>query len=118
MATDVVLRRFQNEAQTTSRLDHANIVKATDFGLIDNNQPFLVMEYVEGTNSGPGLKGERKTFRRNDSADFSFRSVLPPVYAHQQGVVHRDIKTGQYYAGQIRGQIDRIRSENSGLRHF
>src|SRR5262249_20021006 len=43
----VLLKRFEQEFRAASRLDHANIVRALDYG--DNgNMPYLVMEFVEG----------------------------------------------------------------------
>jgi len=92
-ATDVVLRRFHNEAQTTSRLDHPNLVQSIDFGLIDNNQPFLVMDYVEGQTLSHFLRERGKL-----SVEMALQIFIPICfaigYAHQEGVVHRDIKPG------------------------
>src|ERR1700722_12654401 len=47
-ATDAIVRRFQIEARAAGTLEHANLVRAFDFGLIDEKQPFLVMELLEG----------------------------------------------------------------------
>src|SRR5271170_8095454 len=47
-ASDLVVRRFQKEAQAASRLEHPNLVRAVDFGLIEGSQPFFVMEFVNG----------------------------------------------------------------------
>jgi len=92
-ATDVVLRRFQNEAQTTSRLDHPNIVRSIDFGLIDNSQPFLVMDFVEGQTLSRVLK-EKGKLSKEMVLEIFIPICLAIGYAHQEGVVHRDIKPG------------------------
>ena len=47
-STGMVVRRFQKEAQAASKLDHPNLVQAVDFGLIGEDQPFLVMDFVQG----------------------------------------------------------------------
>ncbi len=46
--SETAMLRFRKEAQTASKLDHPNLVRAYDFGSIGNLQPFLVMDYVEG----------------------------------------------------------------------
>ncbi len=42
------LRRFQHEAEAASRLNHPNIASVYDYGLLNNGQPYLVMDYLEG----------------------------------------------------------------------
>src|SRR5689334_22934051 len=43
-----ILARFTQEAQTTSRLEHENIVRVTDFGRAAVGRMYLVMELLEG----------------------------------------------------------------------
>ena len=47
----VLVKRFEQEFNAASRLDHPNIVRALDFGQADG-VPFLVMEFVEGESLG------------------------------------------------------------------
>jgi eukaryotic-like serine/threonine-protein kinase len=44
------VQRFKQEALAMSHLDHPNITAVLDFGQADKGQPYLVMEYVQGTN--------------------------------------------------------------------
>src|SRR5215831_20118732 len=44
---DIALR-FTQEAQTTSKLEHENIVRVTDFGRASDGRMYLVMEMLEG----------------------------------------------------------------------
>jgi len=84
-------RRFQTEAKATSKLDHPNIVRVSDFGLIDNSTPYFVMELVEGISLEEHL-------RRNGplSYDEIFAVFIPLCLglhdAHEMGIVHRDVK--------------------------
>src|SRR5271163_1907239 len=46
--SDTALRRFQQEGRAAFGLDHPNLISVSDFGLLDDGSPFLVMELVEG----------------------------------------------------------------------
>jgi serine/threonine protein kinase len=54
--SEVTMLRLRKEAQTASRLEHENLVKAVDFGMIDLVQPYLVMDLVEGPTLAEYLK--------------------------------------------------------------
>src|SRR5262245_49772159 len=47
----IMLKRFEQEFRAASILDHPNIVRALDFGTV-NNTPYLVMEFVDGESLG------------------------------------------------------------------
>src|SRR5579872_2718192 len=53
----VLLKRFEQEFRAASRLDHANIVRALDYG-DTGSMPYLVMEFVEGESLGQKLERE------------------------------------------------------------
>jgi len=92
-ATDLKIRRFQKEAQLASRLDHENLVRALDFGLIDGMQPFLIMDLVEGLTLAKYLEMNGRV-----PVDLALRTFIPicfaMAHAHREGVIHRDIKPG------------------------
>lgn len=45
---DVKAARLQTEARAIAKLEHPNIIKILDFGLLEDGQLFLTMEYIEG----------------------------------------------------------------------
>ncbi|MGD9684494.1 MAG: protein kinase, partial [Candidatus Obscuribacterales bacterium] len=47
-ADDSYLTRFQREAKAISALDHPSIVRVLDFGLTEDNSPFMVLDLVPG----------------------------------------------------------------------
>jgi tRNA A-37 threonylcarbamoyl transferase component Bud32 len=84
-------RRFRQEAEITSGLRHPGIVQVVDFNVGPDRAPFLVMEYLEGS--------ELATIIQNE-APLAVERVLPLVEqlasalaaAHRRGIVHRDLK--------------------------
>jgi len=84
-------RRFQNEAKAAHLVDHPNLLKVFEFGLLESGQPFFLMELVEGVT----LSDEIKSLGHLpiDRAVSIFIHVAFAVsYAHKRGIVHRDLK--------------------------
>jgi len=91
VASEVSQRRFQKEAQAAGKLDHLNLVRAVDFGNVDDGRLFLVMDFVAGQTLAQHLKEVGRL-----SVDEALRIFIPVCFgmefAHEQGVIHRDIK--------------------------
>ncbi len=82
--------RFFREAQAAGLLHHANIVTIHDVG-VENDVPFMAMEFVEGTSLAKRLKEEGRLGA--EEAVHVIRQVAEGLaYAHERGIVHRDIK--------------------------
>lgn len=85
----VVQKRFEQEFRVASKLDHPNIVKVLEYSSGDN--PFIVMEYIDGESLGAKLERVGKL-----SEEESLAIVVQVAHglhrAHRQGLVHRDIK--------------------------
>lgn len=83
--------RFLRESRACARLRHPHIVSILDYGVEDEGQPYLVMEYL----NGPSLAEELRVRGRFDLA--SVQRLLAPIgaalhLAHTCGIVHRDLK--------------------------
>jgi serine/threonine protein kinase len=92
MDTSEILRRFRMERQVLASLDHPNIARLIDGGSTPEGMPYLAMEYVEGTPIDQFCESRASAI--TDRLKL-FRDVCAAVqYAHQNLVVHRDIKTG------------------------
>ncbi len=84
------LARFRQEAQAAGRCAHPNIVAIYDFAVHEGN-PFLAMEYVEGSNLGQHLTRHGAVLAPEAIALIG--QVLDALAcAHGLGIVHRDVK--------------------------
>jgi serine/threonine protein kinase len=84
----VVLKRFEQEFRVASKLDHPNVVKVLEYSAGDN--PFLVMEYIDGESLGAKL--ERSRLPEEGALAIVIQVAHGLHRAHRQGMVHRDIK--------------------------
>jgi serine/threonine protein kinase len=86
----VLRRRLEQEYNAARNLDHPNIVRAVDFG-IDDNTPYLVMEFVDGESLGQRI--ERQGPLEEVEAIRIIAQVAQGLHkAHKQGMIHRDVK--------------------------
>jgi serine/threonine protein kinase len=85
-----LLVRFKQEAQAAARCMHGNIVAVFDYGVHDGS-PYIVMEYIEGTDLKMLMREVRMLGYRR-AANIAIEVLSALQYAHDRGVVHRDIK--------------------------
>nr|WSY58060.1 serine/threonine protein kinase [Streptomyces sp. NBC_00886] len=84
--------RFRLEAQTAGRLHHPHVVGVLDFGE-QEGRLFLVMELVEGDSLSRVL-AQAGSLPAEEVARIAAQSAAGLAAAHEQGIVHRDIKPG------------------------
>jgi serine/threonine protein kinase len=92
LAADEASRaRFEREAQAVASISHPNVVAVYSVGELENNVPYLVMQYVEGRTMAERLQADGPLEARTAKRVIGeVASAL--VAAHRKGIVHRDIK--------------------------
>ncbi len=84
------VRRFRREAQAVASLSHGNIVAVYDVGLEENMQ-YIVMEFVEGLSLKEYIQ-QKGSLGIEEAAAIMVQILDGISYAHEHGIIHRDIK--------------------------
>lgn len=90
VGNEKAVERFRREVQAAAKLHHANIVTAFDADQAGDTH-FLVMEFVEGTDLARYVEQEGP-LPVPRACDFIRQAAQALQHAHEQGMVHRDIK--------------------------
>jgi hypothetical protein len=85
------LARFIREARILAGFDHQHIVGIYSTGILDDRQPYLVMEYLEGRTLFDVLQSDSPADCTRTLA-ITIQVCQALQYAHKQGVIHRDLK--------------------------
>ena len=96
------VERFRREAQSAAALTHPNIVAVYDWGKV-NTTYFIAMEFVEGKTLATLLK-ERGPLSPTHACDVISEVAAALSFAHENGVIHRDVKPGNILIG-LGGQV-------------
>lgn len=83
--------RFRKEAQAVAALSHPNIVSVYDVGCSENNEHYLIMEYIEGHTLKEIIQ-KKAPLSLDRSLDYIHQILAGLNHAHSYGVIHRDIK--------------------------
>ena len=92
LSTNQFQERFNAEALAISKLEHQNIVSIYDYGQI-KRQKYIAMQYIEGTTLAKVIKNGRK-LKYSRIIHLAKQICRGIKYAHEKGVVHRDVKPG------------------------
>lgn len=91
MADQDSLRRFLNEAKTTSLVHHVGLVRVFDYGQLPDNSAYMMMEFLEGESLRARLAQVEK-LGAADALRITRQIAAALAAAHDKNVVHRDLK--------------------------
>jgi len=107
-------RRFANEVEALERLADPTIVRYVAHGMLEEDQPFLAMEWVEGESLAERLA--RGPLAVTEVVALGMRIASALRAAHALGVIHRDIKPSNVLLPS--GDIERAKVADFGLARF
>jgi eukaryotic-like serine/threonine-protein kinase len=102
------VKRFQQEARAAGLLKHPNVITTYDFGVTNNGQPYMVMDYLIGlvcdckSTKKPNCPHRARSLAENikETKGISVERAMHILaqacdaldHAHKSGVIHRDVK--------------------------
>lgn len=106
--------RFRREAEVMSQLAHPHLIHVADFGTTDRNEPYLVMEFLDGRDLEQRLRREGRLSL--PTAVHIAKQVASALSAsHAQGIVHRDLKPANIFLLDIEGEPDFVKVVDFGI---
>ncbi len=109
-----LVKRFYREAQAAAAIGHEGIIDVMDVGVAPSNEPYLVMEYLEGESLGQLLS--RSTPLSVPAACAVMVPALQALHAaHSKGIVHRDLKPENIFLCYANGKPPRIKLIDFGI---
>ncbi|MCA9802711.1 MAG: protein kinase [Cyanobacteria bacterium HKST-UBA02] len=109
-----LLRRFRQEATSSSVLQHPNIVSVLDFGFSSQGEPFMIMDYLDCYSLATILEG--KSYLEPGEAIPIFLQICDGLeVAHQHGIIHRDLKPGNILVSGFGTESINVRLADFGI---
>ncbi len=108
--------RFFQEATAAARLQHPNVVVIHDFGIHQDQLPYIVMELLDGHDLGDELD------LRGPMSAQRIAALMAPcleglAQAHRQGVVHKDLKPSNLFVHKPGQRGERLKLVDFGVAH-
>jgi serine/threonine-protein kinase len=87
--------RFAREARAAVKIKSEHVARVTDVGKLENGSPYMVMEYLEGSDLSAWL--ERGALLVEQAVEFVLQACEAIAEAHALGIVHRDLKPANLF---------------------
>jgi serine/threonine-protein kinase len=110
-----IVARFAREAKAALAIKSEHVARIMDVGTMqDTGAPFIVMEYLEGSDVNSALKA-RGTFSVPDVAEYVLHACEALAIAHSKGIVHRDIKPENLFLTSTRHSMNVVKVLDFGV---
>ena len=96
MAHPVAVSRFVREARACVRIQSEHVARVLDVGELENGSPFMVMEYLEGTDFAQALAASPRQSTES-IVEYVLQACEALAEAHSLGIVHRDLKPANLF---------------------
>jgi len=88
--------RFLREGKAAARITSEHVARVMDTGVLDGGAPYLVMEYLEGSDLGAVVQ-RRGRVSVDEAIEYVLQACEAIVEAHDLGIVHRDLKPANLF---------------------
>ena len=88
--------RFIREARAAVRIKSEHVARVTDVGTLDDGAPYMVMEYLEGSDLSAWVH-KYGPLPIEQAVDFVLQACEALAEAHSLGIVHRDLKPANLF---------------------
>ncbi|HZU84626.1 MAG TPA: serine/threonine-protein kinase, partial [Polyangiaceae bacterium] len=89
------VERFQREAKVAAKVKSEHVARVHDVGTLPGGEPFIVMEYLEGSDLRQLLRGGALAVA--DACEIALQACEALAQVHAAGIVHRDLKPSNLY---------------------
>ncbi|HEY2514537.1 MAG TPA: serine/threonine-protein kinase [Polyangiaceae bacterium] len=93
--------RFLREARAAVKLKSEHVARVSDVGTLEDGAPYIVMEYLEGTDLA-GVLTTRGALPAEEAVEYILQACDALAEAHSLGIVHRDLKPANLFLTQRR----------------
>ena len=94
MGVPGMVARFIREARASSKIKSENVVRVTDVDTLLSGVPYMIMEYLEGTDLLAELRRRPGGMPIDETVGYILEACTGIAEAHAVGIVHRDLKPG------------------------
>jgi serine/threonine-protein kinase len=85
-----LVTRFVNEARAAAAIHHPNVIEVIDVGLVEDEIPYIMMEYLDGEPLSRRLARERMGVGK--AVDIAIQAARAVAASHAIEIIHRDLK--------------------------
>lgn len=109
--------RFTREALAASRINSEYVTRVFDLGELPSGAPFIVMEYLEGSDLAQRLR-DRDKLPIPEAIEFALQTCEALAEAHALGIVHRDLKPSNLFCVERSDGLASIKVLDFGISKF
>ena len=102
MGVPGMVARFIREARASSKIKSENVVRVTDVDTLLSGVPYMIMEYLEGTDLLAELRRRPGGMPIDETVGYILEACAGIAEAHAVGIVHRDLKPGNLFLARRR----------------
>ena len=103
------------EARAAVKIKSEHVARVIDVGTLENGAPYMVMEYLEGSDLSALARAARRARRSSEAVEYVLQACEAIAEAHALGIVHRDLKPANLFLDPARGRLAVVKVLDFGI---